>query len=177
MSVLIIAAGIAQSDFDQLGASPTFRYRGIDGYGAVMDRVRDDVAENPGVERHTKLDPTGFEIAGFPLKFLLASYIGELVPATVACTAVQAVGHPETETLLRDVTVQRFDHTVPQVIRRGNDIHLVLDVSALTPLSDSILHEMNVKFVSPVTLNSYELIGDRAMRAKGQLTILQMVPS
>ncbi|MGH8218594.1 MAG: hypothetical protein ACREUT_08525 [Steroidobacteraceae bacterium] len=75
---------------------------------------------------------------------------------------------------LREITVQHFDHTASQIVRSQRDIHLVLDVSNLRPPPDSILHEMQIKFQSAVTLKEYELIGARQIISKGQTTVLDV---
>jgi len=60
------------------------------------------------------------------------------------------------------------------VIRSQNDIHFVVDVSKVSPPPDAILHELRVKFQSPVTLKSYELIGDLWVVSKGVMTELNV---
>lgn len=173
---LRITAGIHQSQQNLLPLDPNaalkFLCQGSDGFGAVMDKVRDDAFANPGVGRTVTLDHSGFEVEGIPLTLLKADYVGQAVPLSAKCTAVEAMAPSGTPVQLREVTVQKFEHTVGEVIRNQNDIHLVVDVSNVSPPPDSILHEMKIKFQTVVTLKGYEVIGNRRMLSKGLMTEL-----
>ena len=110
---LRITAGIHHSQQNlfppNLDAQLSFLYQGKDGYGAVMDKVRDDAFANQGARRTTKLSPNGFTIEGIPLTLLEAEYVGHVIPLSAKCTAVEAVAPPGTPVQLREITVQRFD--------------------------------------------------------------------
>jgi hypothetical protein len=175
---LSITAGIHHSNEYRLpadvNANLKFRRKGKDGFGIVMDSIRDDGAAHPGIARTVPLDFRDFDVEGIPLTLLRADYVARLVSIKANCAAVEAVASPSTPVPLRDLTVQRFDHAVTEVIRNQNEVHLVIDASTIRPPQDSILHEMRIAFQSPVTLKGYELIGDRQILTKGVTTSLSI---
>lgn len=171
---LVIVAGVAQSDAARLPTNVTFQHNQKDGYSVVMDMVRDDAASNQGIQRHISLNTSGFNIHGVPVTILNVGFIAHTVAISSTCTAVQAVDTPGTPVLQRDITVQRFDHTVSEVIRKQDDVHLVVDVSKLQPPPNSILHEMRIAFPSTVTLRGYELVGERRMLTRATSVMLEV---
>jgi hypothetical protein len=172
---LVIVAGVPASRTHELSSDVTFRHSGKDGYAAVMDMVRDDAVAHQGVQRYCPLNPANFETDGVPIGILNVGYIGRTVTVVGDCTAVQAVDPPGTPVLLREVTVQRFEHSVSEVIRRQGNVHFVINVSGIHPPQDSILHELKVTFDSTVTMQGYELIGDRMVRTHATSVMLQVV--
>jgi hypothetical protein len=174
---LEITAGIHHSDAGRLpppSAPLSFLRFGGDGYAAVMDMIRDDAFAKQGMQHGMSLDPTGFEIDGIPLTLLRATFTGYAVSVAPKCTAVEVVAHPGTPLQLRDISVQRFEHTVSEIIRSKNDVHVALDVSNLKPPPDSILHQMQVEFPASVTVKGYEIIGNKTLLSQGLATALNV---
>jgi hypothetical protein len=174
---LEITAGIHHSDVGRLPPSSaplSFLHLGRDGYGAVMDMIRDEAFARQGTKQAKLLDPTGFEIDGIPLTLLTATFAGYAVFVAPKCTAVEVVAHPGTPLQLRDISVQRFEHTVSQIIQSKNDVHVALDVSNLKPPPDSILHQMQVTFAASVTVKGYEIIGNTTLLSQGVTTALNV---
>ena len=169
---LIIVATIWKADEAKLPAETKFQYQNQDGFGAVMSAIRDDAAAHLGEVREQALNTTDFHLNSVPLVTLRARYAAQLVITSATTTAVTASGHPDESIALRDVTVQRFNHTVSEVIRKENNVHVVVDVSRLNPPPDSILHEMDIKFQQQVALKDYELVGTRMILSKGVNTEL-----
>jgi Restriction endonuclease len=173
---LVVIARLPAAHIRQLPASLIFRNGQMDGYAAVMDRVRDDAAAHQGQQRSMSLNPAGFQINGIPVQALDARYVGRLVPQSATCLAVQMMGSPGTEAAVRDISVQHYAHSVPQIIRARDEVHLVLDVSSLQPPPNSILHEFRVQFSTTTTLKMYELIGSRDIRTEATSIMLKVVP-
>jgi hypothetical protein len=160
---LEILAGVPQATELTLSAEPILRFDDKDGYSMAMDRIRDDALAHPGTHRTSRLDPVGFTVDAVPLTFLECRYAGRLVTMTATCTAVSSVGAPGASVALRDITVQKFDHSVSELIQRGNEAHLLVDVGRLKPPSDAILHELRVTFPKVMTVGRYELVGTRTL--------------
>jgi hypothetical protein len=59
-----------------------------------------------------------------------------------------------------------------EIIRNKDTVHVVLNVSNVTPPPDSLLHEMQVRFPTSVTVSDYELIGSRSISTQGRRTEL-----
>lgn len=160
---LSILAGIPHSAEPSLSPSPVLRFQGKDGYSIIMDRIRDEALAHPGQESMRVLDPANFTVDGIPLTVLKSTFSGHLVTLQAACVSVSKVGEPGVLSALRDVAVQKFEHSVPEIVQRGAEAHIVVDVSNLTPPSDSILHEFRVTFPNTTTVRKYELVGTRTM--------------
>jgi hypothetical protein len=79
------------------------------------------------------------------------------------------------EEAVRDVSVQRFDHSVPQIIRNKNDAYLVIDVAALRVPPNSILHEIRVRFPEATTVREYELVGSHRIATSANSIMLQVL--
>ena len=140
-----------------------------------MQLIRDNAAANPGSHRVELLNPTGFEVDCIPIVILTVGYVARLVPLSASCTAVQAVDHPGTPALMRSVTVQRFDHTVSEVILHRDTAHALVNVSTLVSPTDSLLHEMKITFPQSMSQADYELIGDNKIWTRCRRTALHVV--
>jgi hypothetical protein len=163
-SRLEIIAGVPAAAVAHLAAVPIFlTAAGNDGYGAVMDQLRNDVTARPGAALRKQLSPAGFFVDGIPLTLLECDFSGTLVPVKASCTALEMVGDPDVPAQVRDVSVQRFDESVPEVIRTRDGVHLVIDASAIGRPPNSIAHEIKITFQSITKLQSYELIGRGVM--------------
>jgi hypothetical protein len=158
-----IYAGVHHTAEPSLSQHPNFRFEDKDGYSIVMDRVRDDVLAHPGEQRTQRLVPAGFSIDGIPLTYLNCQYSGQAVAVRATCTAVSTVGASRSSATLRDITVQKFDHSVPEIIQHGNEAHLLIDASKLIPPPDAILDKFTITFAKVTTVTRYELIGARTM--------------
>jgi hypothetical protein len=172
---LLITAAIESVHRQGVGLAPLFRCNGKDGYSTVMQLIRDNAAANPGSHRVELLNPTGFEVDCIPIVILTVGYVARLVPLSASCTAVQAVDHPGTPALMRSVTVQRFDHTVSEVILHRDAAHALVNVSTLAAPTDSLLHEMKITFPQSMSQADYELIGDNKIWTRCRRTALHVV--
>src|SRR5262249_48466752 len=137
---LSISAGIPQAAEPSLSASPVLRFQDKDGYAIIIDQIRDEALAHPGQERMRHLDRAEFTVDGIPLTLLSCSFSGRLVMQQAACVSVAKVVEPGVPSTLRDVAVQRFEHSVPEIVQHSAEAHIVVDVSNLSPPPDSILH-------------------------------------
>jgi hypothetical protein len=163
---LEILAGIPEARAAGLLQNPNFKLRDQDGYAAIMDLIRDDVAASPGIHREQTVDSAEFTVDDVPLTVLRCQYSGRLVTAKATCTAVSTFGMPGVPAPLRDIAVQKFNHSVPELIQKQNEAHLLVDVSKLPVPPDSILHEIRISFKKKMTLTRYELVGMRSMHTR-----------
>ena len=166
---------IPSANAAQVSENVSSQKDGKDGYAAVMDLVRDDAAANQGVLRSARLAPAGYTGDGIPVQFLNAGYVGRLVSEIATCSAVEMIGAPEAPAAVREISVQRFDHSVPQIIRNRNEAFLVLDVASLRAPPNSILHELKVTFPAVTTVKEYELIGSRRITTSANSIVLQVL--
>lgn len=162
---LTIVAGVHHDNEGLLSDSPVLRHQEKDGYAIVMDKLREDVLAYPGQRRERSISPDGFEIDGIPLTILSCTFVGHVVSAKAPCLSVTKFGTPGTAVELRDVAVESFEHSVPEVVRRGSDAYLIIDVSKLSAPADSIVHEFRVIFPECTTVQHYELVGTRRLYA------------
>jgi hypothetical protein len=172
---LDIAAVIPDAQAAQVAENVSFKKDGGDGYAAVMDFVRDDASAHQGVQRSALIAPGGYAVDGIPLRLLHAAYVGRRVSEVANCSAVEMVGPPESSVAVRDISVQRFDHSIPQIIRNKNDAYLVVDVSVLRAPPNSILHELRVHFPVVTTVREYELIGSHHMTTSANSIVLHVL--
>ncbi len=172
---LNVRAGVHHAAEPSLSQHPILRFEDKNGYSIVMDRLRDDVLAHPGVQRTQRLDSTGLSVDGIPLTCLDCQYLGRAVVVSATCTAVSTVGAPRSSAALRDITVQKFDHSVPEIIQRDNEAHLLVDVSKLIPPSDAILDKLTITFAQVTTVTRYELIGRRTMMTPASKIKLEVV--
>lgn len=165
-SLLEIVAGIAAGSETQLNPDPArtkFMHGVRDGYAAVQDVLRDDVVAYPGLTRTRHLDPSGYTVDGLPLTLLRCGFSGDLVTQSATCTYAALVDTPGTSRSLRSTEVQRFDHSVNEVLQHAGESHLQVDVSNLKVPGNAILHETKIMFPQPTKVTQYELIGNRRM--------------
>ena len=160
---LSIRAGVEQDAGHLLSASPVFLFEDKDGYPMVMDCIRDEALSFPAQCRKRRLDPKKFTVDGIPLTLLECVFSGHLMTLKPTCISVSKFGTPDTPVELRDIAVQRFEHSVPEIVQHRTEAHIVVDVSNLSSPSDSILHEFRVKFPSITTVREYELVGTRTI--------------
>jgi hypothetical protein len=163
---LSILAGIPQIAEPSLSYSPVLRFQDKDGYSVIMDWIRDDALAHPGQDRTRMLDRTNFTVDGIPLTLLECSFSGQLVTLRAACVSVSKVGEPGVPSALRDIAVQKFEHSVPEIVWRGPEAHIIIDVSNLRAPSDSILHEFRVRFPSRTTVSKFELVGTPTIQTR-----------
>jgi hypothetical protein len=171
---LEIIAGVPAANEHSLSDEPVFRFQGKDGYAAVMDLVRDDALAHPAEQRCAWCNPVGFTVDDARLTLLETKYVGRPVTVTANCTAVSGVGTPGVPAAVRDITVHRFDHSVPEIIMHSNEAHLLVDVSKITVPSDAILHELRVRFPRETTVTRYELIGRRSLSTRASKIRLEV---
>jgi len=81
-----------------------------------------------------------------------------------ACVSVAKVVEPGVPSTLRDVAVQRFEHSVPEIVQHSAEAHIVVDVSNLSPPPDSTLHAFRVTFPTTTTVSKYELVSTRTIQ-------------
>lgn len=177
-TMLEIVAGIATGSETRLNPDPngTVFIRGVqDGFAAVQDALRDDTAAHPNLTRTCELDPSGYTIDGLPLTLLRCGYAGHLVTQTASCIYAALVDAPGTARPLRSTEVQRFEHSVHEVLQYAGESHLQIDVSKVRPPGNAILHETQIVFPQPTRVTRYELIGDRRMLSVADLVALNVV--
>jgi hypothetical protein len=159
---LEIVAVIPASDKAILSpADPTFALGTRDGFASVMDLLRDRVGANQNTDLEQNLDPLGFTVDGIPVSFLTAAYRGQLVTQSAPCTYAALIDAPGTARALRAIGVQRFEHSINELVQHNGEAHLQIDVSSIRSPANSILHETRLHFAQPVKVSRYELIGDR----------------
>ena len=172
---LVINAGVRLGTEPLLSENPEFRYHDKNGYSMVMDSIREEVSEYPGHSITRKLDPNDFTVDGHPLTYVSCEFAGHVVDQMVPCVSVAKFGTPDTPAALREVTVETFKHSVPEIGRSGSNAYLVIDVSKLLPPPDSILHEFRIKFPSVTTVQEYELVGTRTINAPLTKVVLNVM--
>jgi hypothetical protein len=172
---LNIVAAIPNALAPQVAVDVSFQKDGKDGYAAVMDAIRDGAAAHQGATGVTDLAPAGYTVDGIPVRILNAGYMGRLVTEVATCSAVEMIGPPGLSAAIREISVQRFDHSVPQIIRKQDEAILVVDVDALRAPPNSILHELRVIFPVVTTVREYELIGSRRITTSANSIMLQVV--
>lgn len=173
-----ILAGIPDGARNQLAADPSatvFAYKGGSGFGALFDAVGDQVAAQPGVTHQRVLDPTGFSVDGIPLTLLSCSFAGKLVMVGAFCMYVALVDDPGTARALRSIDVQRFDHTVSEIIQVAGEAHLQIDASTIQVPPNAMLYLMRTRFPRPTHVSRYELIGNRRIESVTDAFALNIV--
>lgn len=177
-SLLEIVAGIDAGSEVRLNSDPagTVFVRGVqNGFAAVQDILRDDIAANPNQTQTCELDPSGYTIDGIPLTLIRCGYAGHLVTQAASCTYTALVDAPGTTRPLRSTEVQRFEHSVHEVLQHAGEAHLQIDVSKVRPPGNAILHETRIVFPRPTRVTRYELIGGRRMLSAGDQVALNIV--
>jgi hypothetical protein len=155
-------------------AATKFTHGSMDGFASVQDALRDDVLLNPNIGRIATLDPSGYAVDGIPIIALSCSYVGRDVSMTASCTYVALMDAPGVKRSLRSTEVQRFEHSVREILLHNGQAHMQVDVSKLSSPDNSILHELTVKFPARTTVTQYELVGDRQLLSKSTTLALNI---
>jgi len=166
-SKLEIGAGILASDMSKLAhdhLETRFMAGNRDGFAAVMDSLRDDVEKKPSTLQPKVLDSSSYTIDGIPLQGLVCFFEGRVVFVKATCTYSALVDKPGTKREVRSTTVQRFDHSVSEVLQHKGSAHLQVDVSKVKSPVNSILHGVKITFPISTQVTQYTLVGDRRMR-------------
>lgn len=163
---LSIVAGLPMAIAQGLPADPAFSRGNQDGYHAVMADVRETLKNAPFPWSKTiTLNPKGYVVDGQQLLMIACSVNARLVQMSAACDTVLMHDNPGTPALLRDTSVQRFDHSVRELISNGCDLHLQVAVDNIQSPDNSILHEIQIHAPTVSNLKKYELVGDRNLKA------------
>ncbi len=143
---------------------PKLLFRGAaEGYAAVMQTLGEDVASGKRTGERD-LDASDYTICGESAVLVHCSYAAELVTVAATCIGVDRIGDPETPAEMREISVNRFEHSVPEIAYTKSKVSVVVDVSRIASPANSILHHIAVKFPKQgLTLAHYELVGDRKM--------------
>lgn len=172
---LTICAGIYHDHEPLLSDTPVLCYKEKNGYLFIMDSIREDVLASPEKTRTRELDPDKYTVDGIPLTYLSCTFAGQAVDLKAGCVSVSKFGTPATPVALRNVAVESFEHSVPEIVRSGSNAYLVIDVSKLSAPSDSILHEFRVHFPDTTTVQEYELVGTRTINTPLTRVVLEVV--
>jgi hypothetical protein len=164
---LALGVVVDQAHQARLTANPVLTYQGRDGVAHVMDQIRDVAVVSPGQVHSGVIPETDFLLDGIPLSMpVTASFKGQLVTQKATCTSARAYGVPGEKTVLRTSSVQRFDHTVDEVILAEDRASLRIDVSAIQAPDNAILHAFSVEFPRKVAIEGYEIVGSRRLYSK-----------
>ena len=128
-----------------------------------MDFLRDDAAAHVGIDRSFQVPVTACQVDGVPVRDLKVEYRANLHVEKADCTSARSYGAPGEAATLRATSVQKFDHTVSEMIVAGHMVAMVVDVDRLAVPDNSILHTLQVAFSSVKTVTSYELVGGRRL--------------
>jgi hypothetical protein len=122
-----------------------FRFRNIvDGFTAVMQFLGEKMGEGE-LSGSVYLDPSEYTVIGEPAQLVHCAYCGALVSVGATCLGVSKIGDPEIPGQLRDIGVDRFDHSVTELGYTSNKVYVVLDVERLDSPPNSILHHIGVR--------------------------------
>jgi hypothetical protein len=177
-SSLVIAVGVngdAAARVAAFAGDPELFFRETaEGYTAVMQALGEDIAAGkPSGERN--LDASDYTVCGEKAVFVHCSYAAELATIAATCLGVDRIGHPEIPAEMREISVDRFEHSVPEIAYAKSKVSVIVDVSRLTPPANSILHHIAVKFPKEgFTLANYELVGDRRMITRTNAICLEI---
>ena len=163
---LQILAVVSNADIANVSLAPNFTYGGRDGYGVVMDALRDSVENNPDVDIVRQLDVAGYAVDGVEVALLCCTFRGTLVTKTATCTYVAMVDSPERARQLREVGVQRFEHSVHEIVHHAGKAHLIIDFSGIPSPPNSILHASRINFSEVTTVEHYELVGEKRIQVQ-----------
>lgn len=173
---LEIIAVVSDADIGSVASAPTFTRDGRDGFAAVQDALRDSVEATPNVDLEQQLDASGYTVDGVQVLSLRCAYKGEVVTLSASCTYAAMVDAPETARPLREIGVQRFDHSIHEVVQYDGKAHILIDFSGISPPSNSILHETRVFFPKETTVDHFEIIGDKRLQVPADQIGLYVVP-
>ncbi|WP_084499890.1 restriction endonuclease [Luteimonas mephitis] len=172
-----IVAVVSNADIGSVASVPTFVHGGRDGFAAVLDALRDSVEEQPNFDLEKQLDPAGYTVDGVGIISLRCAYKGEVVTRSASCTYAAMIDAPGTARQLREIGVQRFDHSIHEVVQHDGRAHVLVDFSRLTPPPNSILHTTRVTFPKETAVDHFELIGDKRLQVPVDQIGLFVVPS
>jgi len=176
--ILEITAGITKSSIGKLNADPTktaFSYKQIDGFSAIQDALRDEVASKSGQPLQRNIDPADYAIDGQPLTLLRCDYAGSVVTQSASCTYAALVDAPGVPRALRSTHVQKFDHSISEALQHEGEAHLQLNVSNVHVPPNSILHEMRITFPVKTKVTKYELVGCKKMHSIANTIALNII--
>ncbi|MGH8083919.1 MAG: restriction endonuclease [Lysobacter sp.] len=173
---LEVVAVIGDADAGRVGSAPTFTRGGLDGFAAVLDALRGSVEAAPNTNLEMQLSPSGYAVDGVSLLYLRCAYKGEVVAVAAACTYVVMVDSPGTDRQLRSIGVQRFDHSINEVVQYGGQAHMLVDFSSLNPPPNSILHETRVHFPTATDVTHFEIVGDKRLQVQANQIGLFVIP-
>lgn len=173
---LEIVVVVPDAEIGRVASAPNFAHGGRDGFAAVLDALRDSVEEAPNVDLEKQLDASGYTVDGVEVLALRCAYKGELVTRSASCTYAVMVDTPGTARQLREIGVQRFDHSIHEVIQYDGRAHMLIDFSGLSPLPNSILHATRVSFPKQTAVDRFEVIGDKCLRVPVDQIGLYVVP-
>jgi len=163
---LSIVAGLPKALAQNLPASPAFSRGRQDGYHAVMADVRETLENVPFPwSRTIMLDLKGYTVNGERPLIIACSVNARLVQMSATCETVLMHDQPGTPTLMRETSIQRFDHSVRELISNGSDLHLQVAVDNIQSPDNSILHKIEIHAPAVSNLKKYELVGDRNLKA------------
>ena len=173
---LEIVAVVSDADIGSVLSAPMFARGGRDGFAAVQDALRDSVAAKPNVDIEQQLDASGYTVDGVQVLSLRCAYKGAVVTLSASCTYAAMVDAPGTARPLRAIGVQRFDHSVHEVVQYDGRAHILVDFSGICPPSNSILHETRIAFPKQTEVDDFEVIGDRRLQVPADQIGLYVVP-
>ncbi|RSU47347.1 restriction endonuclease [Sphingomonas sp. S-NIH.Pt15_0812] len=163
---LSIVAALPMAIAQSLPPEAAFSRNGADGLGAVMVDVRETLKDVPFPWSKTlTLNLKDYVIGGHQPLMIACAVNAHLVQMSATCDTVLMHDHPGKPSLLRDTSIQRFDHSVRELISNGNDLYLQIAVDNIQQPENSILHEINVHAPTVSNLKKYELVGDRMLKA------------
>lgn len=173
---LEIVAVVSDADFGSVSSTPTFARGGRDGFAAVQDALRDNVEAKPNVDDEQQFDASDYTVDGVKVLFLRCAYKGEVITLSASCTYAAMVDAPNTARPLRTIGVQRFDHSVHEVVQYDGRAHMLIDFDGIYPPSNSILHQTRVTFPQQTQVDHFEIIGDKRLQVPADQIGLSVVP-
>lgn len=143
-----------------MSLEPSFTRGRHDGYHAVMAFIREQVGVGPfPAAGDTWFSTDGFLVGGVTPALLGCDYTVDVVDIAAECTSVVMRDHPDRPAIIRDVSVQRFDQTVSEVISHKGDLHVTIDTDHIKSPPNSLVHNIEMHFPESIRLDRYEFIG------------------
>src|SRR3546814_5507927 len=87
-------------------------------FRSIMDLIRDDVVSAPNSVITKQLNPAGFLVDNIQVRDLKVEFSGQVSEIETKCVSAQTIGDPNIPSLVRDSSVQKFDHGVSEIIRK-----------------------------------------------------------
>ncbi|MDR3571912.1 MAG: restriction endonuclease [Candidatus Pacebacteria bacterium] len=173
--MLLITAFVELSDEPKLNEYPTMTFNGGDGCAAIIDYIRDDAAANPNVTRVLRVPAGGFQLDSVPVSELVVGFSAKLSVEQADCTSARCYGAPGESAALRSTSVQKFEHTVEEMIIAGDQVAMSVNVERLKVPDNSMLHTFAVRFSDIKTVTKYELVGNGRMVSQINRTRIDVV--